>query len=43
MPVTWIVLGGLVYPLFVLLAWRYVRRAERNERDFADLMSEVQK
>ena len=27
----------LVYPFLVLLGWRYVRRAERNERDFADL------
>jgi hypothetical protein len=40
-PLAWVLLGGLVYPLLVLLGWRYVRRAERNEQDFADLMSEV--
>ena len=28
----------LVYPLLVLLGWVYVRRAERNERHFADLI-----
>ena len=26
-----------VYPLLILLGWRYVVRAERNERDFVDL------
>ena len=31
----WAVLGVAVYPLFLLLAGRYVRRAERNERDYA--------
>ncbi len=36
-PLTWVLLGGLVYPWLVLLGWRYVRRAERNERDFVDL------
>ena len=41
LPLTWVLLGVLVYPLLVLLGWRYVRRAERNERDFADLMREV--
>lgn len=40
LPLGWLVLGGLVYPVLVLLAWRYVRRAEATERDFADLMSE---
>ncbi len=39
-PVVWLVLGVLVYPWLVLLGWRYVRRAERNERDFADLLEE---
>ncbi|WP_341924570.1 hypothetical protein [Nocardioides psychrotolerans] len=41
-PLAWLLLGGLVYPLLVLLGWRYVRRAERNERDFADLLSEIE-
>ena len=34
---SWLVLGLLVYPVLVLLGWRYVVRAERNERDFVDL------
>jgi hypothetical protein len=36
--VEWIVLGFGSYPFLVLIAWWYVRRAERNERDFADLV-----
>jgi hypothetical protein len=39
LPLAWLVLGVLVYPFLVLLGWVYVRRAERNERHFADLMS----
>jgi len=35
MPVSWGVLGFGCYPVLVLLAWRYVRRAESNERAFA--------
>ncbi|MEV0093917.1 hypothetical protein [Streptomyces sp. NPDC050738] len=34
----WLVLGFGAYPLLVLIAWWYVRRAERNERDFARLV-----
>ncbi len=34
-PLSWAVLGFGCYPVLVLLAWRYVRRAERNERAFA--------
>jgi hypothetical protein len=41
MPLSWLVLGMLVYPLLVLLGWIYIRRAERNERDFAELLSEA--
>jgi hypothetical protein len=37
-PLAWLVLGVLVYPFLLLLGWRYVRRVERNERDFADLV-----
>ena len=33
-PLAWLLLGVLVYPWLLLLGWRYVRRAERNERDF---------
>jgi uncharacterized membrane protein (DUF485 family) len=35
MPVSWGLLAFGCYPWLVLLAWRYVRRAERNERAFA--------
>lgn len=35
MPVSWVVLAFGCYPVLVLLAWRYVRLAERNERAFA--------
>jgi hypothetical protein len=38
LPLAWVVLGVVVYPFLVLLGWVYVRRAERNERHFADLM-----
>lgn len=37
-PVAWLVLGFGVYPTLALLGWVYVRRAERNERDFAELL-----
>ncbi len=40
MPLSLVLLGALAYPLMVLLGWMYVRRAERIERDFADLMGE---
>jgi putative solute:sodium symporter small subunit len=35
MPVSWVLLAFGCYPVLVLLAWRYVRLAERNERAFA--------
>ncbi|MGZ4457548.1 MAG: hypothetical protein ACXVW9_00430 [Nocardioidaceae bacterium] len=38
LPLPWLVLGFLVYPWLVALGWFYVRRAERNERAFADLV-----
>ena len=34
----WLVLGALVYPALVAGGWLYVRLAERNERDFVDLV-----
>lgn len=40
-PIAWLLLGFAVYPLLVALGWVYVRRAERNERDFADLVDDV--
>jgi hypothetical protein len=42
-PLAWVLLGALVYPYLLFLGWRYVRRAEANERDFADLMDEVER
>jgi len=40
-PLSWLLLGVAVYPALLLLGWVYVRRAERNERDFVELMSEA--
>ncbi|MGH3341606.1 MAG: hypothetical protein ACRDPK_01745 [Carbonactinosporaceae bacterium] len=34
----WLLLGVLVYPVLIAAAWYYVRQAERNERDFAELV-----
>jgi len=38
MPVSWALLAFAVYPFFVLSGWIYVRRAERNERDFVSVL-----
>ena len=40
-PVAWLVLGVLTYPWLVVLGWHYIRQAERNEDDFADLVGSV--
>ena len=37
-PLPWLLLGVVVYPVLVGAAWLYVRQAERNERDFAELV-----
>jgi hypothetical protein len=37
-PLAWLLLGIGVYPLLLLLGWLYVRSAERNEKDFTDLV-----
>ncbi|TYK47361.1 DUF485 domain-containing protein [Actinomadura decatromicini] len=37
-PLPWVLLGGLIYPWFVGVGWWYVRQAERNEDDFAELV-----
>jgi hypothetical protein len=34
----WLLLGVAAYPLFVLVGWVYTRGAERNERDFVELV-----
>ncbi|MQA79591.1 MAG: hypothetical protein GEV10_14120 [Streptosporangiales bacterium] len=38
LPLPWLLLGFLVYPLLIGVAAYYVRHAERNERDFSDLV-----
>lgn len=38
LPAAWVLLGALVHPLLLVLGWRYVRRAERNEQVYADLL-----
>jgi hypothetical protein len=38
MPLSWVLLAFAVYPFLVLVGWLYVRAAERNERDFADVV-----
>ncbi|MET9361055.1 hypothetical protein ABZX93_09095 [Streptomyces sp. NPDC006632] len=38
--VTWWVLGFALYPPLCLIAWWYVRTAERNERDFSRLIAD---
>ncbi|NUR08094.1 MAG: hypothetical protein HOQ22_12470 [Nocardioidaceae bacterium] len=38
MPLPWVLLAFAVYPVLVLLGWAYVRSAERNERDFTDVV-----
>lgn len=40
MPVAWVVLGFLVYPLLLGLGWAYVRRAERLDRSFTDMVED---
>jgi hypothetical protein len=40
MPISWGVLAFVVYPVLLALGWLYIRRAERNERAFADMVGE---
>jgi hypothetical protein len=37
-PLAWLLLGVVVYPWLLLLGFRFVRRAERNEHDFVLLL-----
>ncbi|HET7173905.1 MAG TPA: hypothetical protein VFI30_06475 [Nocardioidaceae bacterium] len=37
-PLPWLLLGVAVYPVLLGLGWFYVRQAERNERDFTELV-----
>lgn len=38
LPLPWLLLGVVVYPALVLGAVVYLRHAERNEREFAELV-----
>lgn len=38
-PLPWVLLGFAVYPYLVLVGWRFVRQAERNERAFDRIVS----
>jgi hypothetical protein len=38
-PLPWLALGVMVYPVVVVAARYYVRHSERIERDFADLVA----
>jgi hypothetical protein len=38
LPLPWLLLGVGVYPVLIGLAWFYVRRAERNEAAFHDMV-----
>ncbi|TQN38182.1 hypothetical protein FHU33_4868 [Blastococcus colisei] len=37
-PLPWLLLAFAVYPVLFVIGWLYVRAAERNERDFADVL-----
>lgn len=41
-PLPWLVLGVVVYPVILALAFVYVRRAERIEADFTDMVGRQQ-
>ncbi len=38
MSLPWVLLGVLAYPFLIVVGWVYTRMAERNERDFAELV-----
>ena len=37
-PLPWLLLAFVVYPFLLGIGWFYVRAAERNERDFTDVL-----
>lgn len=39
LPLPWLLLGVLAYPAVFIIAWAYVRAAERNEKHFTELVS----
>jgi hypothetical protein len=38
-PLPWLLLAFAVYPFLLVIGWLYVRAAERNERDFTDVLN----
>jgi Na+(H+)/acetate symporter ActP len=38
LPLAWVLLALAVYPFLLTVGWLYVRAAERNEADFADVV-----
>jgi hypothetical protein len=38
-PLPWLLLGIVIYPVLVLVGWRYVRQAERNEAEFERIVT----
>ncbi len=38
LPVSWCILAFAVYPVLLVLGWTFVRRSERNERNFTDMV-----
>ena len=38
LPLPWLLLGVLFYPALVVVGWVHMRLAERNERDFVDVV-----
>lgn len=39
-PLPWLLLGFLAYPLLLILGWYFVVHAERNEATFIDLLDQ---
>lgn len=37
-PVSWLILGVLIYPFMCLCAWLYIRNAARNESRYQELV-----
>ena len=40
LPLPWVVLGAVVYPVIILGGWLYVRAAERTEANFVELVKQ---
>lgn len=40
-PILWVTLGFIIYPLTITLGWLHVRATERYEQQFIDLVEDV--